>query len=119
VSSYLHYKEYTGIVEFSEDDNIFHGKVIGIKSLISFEGDTVYALTKDFHQAVDEYAAFCAKNNLQPEKPYKGSFNVRVAADIHRKAAFFALARGISLNAFVEDALRQSIEKMSVTAKLH
>ena len=58
--NYLHYKNYTGSVEFSEEDAVFHGKIIGIKALISFEGDSVSAITNDFHKAVDEYLKFCA-----------------------------------------------------------
>jgi predicted HicB family RNase H-like nuclease len=110
MSNYLHYKGYIGSVEFSEEDNVFHGKVIGIKPLISFEGDTVIAIKEDFYHSVDEYLAFCAENGTQPEKPYKGSFNVRIGADLHRRAVFLAHARGVSLNTLVEDAIRQSVD---------
>jgi predicted HicB family RNase H-like nuclease len=109
--SSLHYKNYIGSVEFSEEEGVFHGKAIGIKSLISFEGDSVATITEDFHNAVDEYLAFCAENDKQPEKPFKGSFNVRVGADLHRKASLVAFARGISLNALVEDALRKTVTR--------
>jgi predicted HicB family RNase H-like nuclease len=109
MSNYLHYKGYIGSVEFSEEDNVFHGKVIGIKPLISFEGDTVTAIKEDFYHSVDEYLAFCTRNGAQPEKPYKGSFNVRIGADLHRRAALLAYARGVSLNALVEDAIRRSV----------
>ena len=109
--NYLHYKNYTGSVYFSEQDAVFHGKVIGIKSLISFEGDSVSAITNDFHQAVDEYLKFCAVKGKEPEKPFKGSFNIRISAELHRKLALTASARGISLNALVEDAIRQSVSE--------
>ena len=108
-NNYLHYKNYAGSVEFSEEDSVFHGKVAGIKSLISFEGDSVNALIEDFHNAVDEYIEFCAETGKQPEKPFKGSFNVRIGTDLHRKAALAATARGISLNSLVEEAIRQTI----------
>jgi len=107
--NYLHYKNYTGSVNFSEEDAIFHGKVIGIKSLISFEGDSVKAITADFRKAVDEYLELCAIKGIEPEKPFKGSFNVRINADLHRKLALTASSRGISLNAMVEDAIQQSV----------
>ena len=105
----LHYKNYVGNVEFSEEDSVFHGKVIGIKALISFEGDSVSAIIDDFHKAVDEYLKFCEHNKREPEKPYKGSFNVRIGADLHRKVALAASARGVSLNTLVEEAIRQSV----------
>jgi len=109
MSNYLQYKGYTGSVEFSEEDAVFHGKVTGIKSLISFEGDSVSSITDDFHSAIDEYLEFCAQNGKQPEKPFKGSFNVRIESDLHRRAAIAASTRGVSLNTFVEDAIRQSV----------
>ena len=109
-NNYLHYKNYIGSVEFSEEDAVFHGKVIGIKSLISFEGDSVNSITEDFHNAVDEYLEFCLQNDKQPEKPFKGSFNVRIGSELHRKAALAASARGISLNMLVEEAIRQTVD---------
>jgi predicted HicB family RNase H-like nuclease len=107
--SCLHYKNYTGSVEFSEEDAVFHGKVLGIKSLISFEGDSVRAITSDFHKAVDEYLTLCTAKGKAPEKPFKGSFNVRISTDLHRKLALTATSRGISLNSLVEDVIRQSV----------
>ena len=107
--NYLQYKNYIGSVEYSDEDSCFHGKVIGIKSLISFEGDSVKSITGDFHKAVDEYLKICADNGKEPEKPFKGSFNVRIDAALHRKLALTASIRGVSLNTLVEDAIRQSM----------
>ena len=107
--NHLHYKNYVGNVEFSKKDAVFRGKVIGIKSLISFEGDSVEAITLDFRNAVDEYLDFCEQNYKQPEKPFKGSFNVRIETELHRKAALTASIRGISLDSLVEDAIRHSV----------
>jgi predicted HicB family RNase H-like nuclease len=109
MSGYLHYKNYIGSVTFSEEDGVFHGKVVGIKSLVSFEGNSVDAITEDFHNALDEYLEHCARNGSEPEKPFKGSFNIRIGTNLHRKAALTAFARGLSLNAFVEDAIRQAV----------
>ncbi len=106
----LHYKEYVGSVEFAEEDGVFHGKVIGIAPVISFEGESVNALTQDFRAAIDEYLEYCAQESIKPEKPYKGSFNVRIHPELHRKAAQAASLQGLSLNAFVEDAIRKSAE---------
>jgi predicted HicB family RNase H-like nuclease len=108
-NNYMHYKDYVGSFEFSEEDAVFHGKVVGIKSLISFEGDSASTLVEDFRNAVDEYLDFCAENDKEPEKPFKGSFNVCIGAELHRKAAMSASAKGVSLNAFVEDAIRKTV----------
>ena len=108
-SNCLNYKGYTGSVEFSEKDGVFHGKIVGIKALISFEGNSVDLITEDFREAVDEYLDFCAKNGIVPEKPFKGSFNVRIGSELHRKAALAASARGMSLNALVEESIKQAV----------
>lgn len=111
MNNYIHYRDYIGSIEFSEEDEVFHGKVIGIKNMISFEGDSVKTLIKDFHNAVDEYLEFCEKSGKQPEKPFKGSFNVRIQPELHRKAVLTASALGLSLNAFVEDAIRHNVKQ--------
>lgn len=110
MSSYLHYKDYVGSIEFSEEDAVFYGKVIGIKDLISFEGKSVSAITKDFQRAVDEYLVYCAECGKEPDKPFKGSFNVRIGTELHRKVALTAFRHGISLNTFIEKAIRSSVE---------
>jgi predicted HicB family RNase H-like nuclease len=110
MSNNLHYKNYSGSLEFSEEDAVFHGRVIGIKDTISFEGDNVADLIQDFHAAVDEYLDFCTENGKEPEKPYKGSFNIRIGEELHRDAAIEAATRGISLNALVESAIRQTVK---------
>jgi len=107
--NYLNYKNYTGSIEFSEEDAVFHGKVIGIKALISFEGNSVNTIIKDFHNAVDEYLEHCALKGKEPEKPFKGSFNVRINADLHRRLALTASSRNISLNTLVEEAIQQAV----------
>lgn len=111
MSNYIHYKDYTGSMEFSEEDAVFHGRVIGIRAMISFEGDSVNAIVEDFHSAIDEYLALCEKKGIQPERPFKGSFNVRIQPELHRQAAAAASTRGISLNAFVEDAIKQNVAR--------
>ena len=54
----MEYKGYLGSVEFSEEDAMFYGKVLGIRALISYEGSTARELLTDFHGAVDDYLDF-------------------------------------------------------------
>lgn len=105
----LNYRDYTGSLEFSEADQILHGKVIGIKSAITFEGDSIQSITQDFRNAIDEYLEFCEGKGIEPERPFKGSFNVRIGSDLHRKATLLASASGLSLNAFVEGVIRDKV----------
>ena len=103
----MQYKGYVGSVEFSEEDGIFFGKVLGIRSLISYDGKNAQELVGDFHGAVDDYIAMCVAEGITPEKAYKGSFNVRIPAEMHKQAAFCALQNNISLNKIVEQALQR------------
>ncbi len=109
----LNYKGYTGSIEYSREDDLFFGKVLGIKSLLSYEGKTGKELEKDFQEAVDSYLDDCNENNREPEKPFKGSFNVRISPKLHYKAALLAQEEQMSLNSFVEESIRDKIEKES------
>ena len=112
--SYLKYKDYVGSVEYSEESAVFHGRVMGIKPFLAYEGDSVSTITEDFHNAVDEYLELCEERGVQPEKPFKGSFNVRIDSELHRKAALIASSCGMSLNALVENAIQQTVSERSV-----
>ena len=113
MNNLMEYKGYIGSVEFSEADGILFGKVQGIRSRISYEGKDVKELVRDFHGAVDEYLAMCEEEGSTPETAYKGSLNVRLGADLHRRAAIYAITHQQSLNSFIEDAVR---DKLSVMA---
>ena len=102
----MEYKGYIGSVEFSAEDNILFGKVQGIRSLISYEGKTVYELINDFHGAVDEYLNQCAFEWRKPEQAFKGSFNVRFKnPELHKRAAVYAYNHNVSLNSVVEESV--------------
>ena len=111
MSNLLAYKNYNGTVEYSKEDACLYGKVVGIKSLLSYEGNSVQELEADFQKAIDEYLEDCKERNIEPEQPYKGSFNIRISPDLHRTIALYALENGKSLNATVEEALAEYIMK--------
>ena len=102
----MRYKGYVGSVEFSENDSVFYGKVLGIRSLISYEGANAKDLVSDFHEAVDDYLALCKEDGISPEVAYKGSFNVRISPQLHEQLAVYAQNQGISMNKLVENALQ-------------
>ncbi len=108
---YLEYKGYTGSIEYSADDNLLFGKVLGIGGLISYEGETGKALEEDFKAAIDTYLVDCAAAGKAAEKPFKGSFNVRIPATLHQKAALLAMEAKTSLNNFVAEAIRLRVSK--------
>lgn len=105
----IEYKGYLGSVEFSEEDGLFYGKVMGIRSLISYEGETAKELLEDFHGAVDDYLETCAAEGRQPEVAYKGSFNVRISPELHKRLVVYATAHQMSLNSYIEETLKNSV----------
>ena len=110
----MNYRGYTGSVEFSEADQVLYGKVQGIRSLISYEGETVKELVDDFHSSVDDYLEMCKAEGDTPEIPYKGSFNVRVKPEVHKEAAMYAIAHGSTLNKFVEESIVARLREENV-----
>ena len=111
MSSLLSYKNYNGTVEYSKEDNCLFGKVIGIKSLLSYEGESVKELEEDFQNVIDTYLEDCEERKIEPEKPYKGTFNVRISPELHRNIAVYAIEHGKSLNAVVEEAIGKMVVK--------
>ena len=106
---FLEYKNFIGSVHFSTEDEVFFGKVEGSPDLVSFEGSTVKELKKAFEEAVDDYIAICRQHNKPVMKTLKGSFNVRIAPDLHRKAYNASLVKGVSLNQFVQTAIENHL----------
>lgn len=103
------YKGFIGSVHFSSEDRVFYGKVEGINDLISFEGKTVDKLEESFKYMVDEHIKDCKKNNLPLEKSYKGNLNIRLAPELHKKAVHNAALKGISLNQYINEAIRKEL----------
>ena len=108
----LTYKGYIGSVNFSEKDNVFFGKIEGINGLVNFEGESVKELTPAFHEAVDDYLAYCEEEGIEPLKSFSGSLNVRISPEIHSRIALLAKQAGVSINAFIKQALEKQIASM-------
>ena len=106
---YLKYKGYTGSIEYSKEDDLLYGKVLGIRGLISYEGKTGKELELDFTAAIEEYLLTCKESGNAPEKPFKGSFNVRIPTELHQKAALLAMEEKMSLNNFVAESIRDRV----------
>lgn len=110
----LQYKDYIGSVHFNADDEVFFGKIEGIDDLVSFEGNNVIDLKHAFEEAVDDYLLLCKETGKKTEKSYKGSFNIRIAPEIHKKAKLLAVMQGISLNQFIQKAVEQEVLRESI-----
>ena len=108
----IEYKGYVGSVEFSEEDGLFYGKVQGIRTLISYEGENASELISDFHTAIDDYINMCTAEGKEPEKAFKGSFNVRLSPEHHRAAAIYAITHEMSLNRFVDECIMERLRTL-------
>lgn len=104
--NHLNYKGYTGTIEYSKEDKLLFGKVVGIQSLLSYEGHTGEDLEANFRITIDEYLENCKNLNLNPEKPFKGSFNVRISPELHKELATTALQMQMSLNNLVGKSIQ-------------
>ena len=106
----MEYKGYFARVEFDDEANIFHGEVINLRDVITFEGESVDELRKAFTESVEDYLEFCAERGEDPEKPYSGKFLVRVGPELHKTLVIQARRNGKSLNTWVSDALNQVVK---------
>ena len=110
MTNIMQYNGYIGSVHYDDDDAIFYGKLEFITDSVLFEGSSVEELKTMFKQAVDEYVVTCKEIGKEPQKPFKGVFNVRVKPEIHQKVALLSLQKGISLNQVVAEALAQYVK---------
>ncbi|MCC7487869.1 MAG: type II toxin-antitoxin system HicB family antitoxin [Burkholderiales bacterium] len=105
----MSYAGYSARIEFDERDDVFVGRVPGLRSIISFHGKTVGALRSQFRAAVDDYLEDCKAQGITPEKPVSGKLLLRVPPEVHGKALVAAQARGKSLNQWATEALQRAV----------
>ena len=107
------YKGYWGSVHFNDEDNVFYGRVEFVRALVSYEGTDVVSLREAFQEAVDDYLQTCEDQKRQPEKPFKGSFNIRISPGLHQRIAAHAASRGMTINRYIADLLERYVEKVA------
>lgn len=117
MNNIFEYKGYHTKIEFDSKDLTLRGKIEGINDLVNFESDSLPNIEKEFHMAVDEYLEFCKEVGKEPDKEYKGTFNVRISPELHKKLALISLKNGDSLNASVEKAIREYTSDTHATEK--
>ena len=116
------YKGYVGAVEFDEDDRVFHGRVLGVRDLVTFEASTADELIAAFHDSVDDYLAFHAERGTEPDRPLSGNIALRLSPELHRKVVDAAGLRAKSVNQWIADTLgaaaAHEIESGGATVKV-
>ena len=110
MKNYLEYKNYVGTVNYSNEDDVLYGKIEGINDLIIFEGKSVQELKISFVESINDYLATCKELGKEPDKTYKGVFNVRIPSRVHKKISRIASKKGIKLNELVNKTLNFLVE---------
>jgi predicted HicB family RNase H-like nuclease len=111
MNNILEYKGYHAKIQYNADTGTLVGVIDGINDFIDFECKKISALETEFHRAVDDYLDFCKEVGKEPEKEYKGSFNIRISPALHKGLALAALKSGLSINATVEKAIRLFLQE--------
>ncbi len=106
----LRYKGYSATAEFDPEARVFHGHVIDLNDVITFQSQDATKLEEEFQISVDTYLEFCQEIGQDPEKPYSGIFNLRIPPELHRLAHVKAVAENISINALVTQAIQRTLE---------
>ena len=104
----LKYKGYTGHAEYDDEASIFHGEVLDLRDVITFQGENVEELEKAFRQSIDDYLEFCEEKGEEPDKPFSGRLMLRLPPNLHRKVYVNALREGKSLNQWIAERLEKA-----------
>ncbi len=107
------HKGYTARIEFDDRDDIFVGRILGLRSIISFHGDTVAQLRREFKKSVEDYLAECEQEGVTPEKPASGKLLLRIPPEIHGRAIVAAQSEGKSLNQWAGEVLLHAVQTVN------
>ncbi len=115
----LKYKGFLGSIEVSIDDNCIHGKILFIDDIVTYEAESPAQLEAEFKDAVDDYVATCKELDRVPNKPFSGSFNVRIGPELHQKVARHAAANSISINEVIKQAITECLNEPDPKEVIH
>lgn len=101
----MEYKGYTGTVQFDEEAEIFHGEIVNLRDVVTFEADSVEGLKREFHESVDDYLDFCHQRGEDPEKPFSGKLTLRLEPELHRKIYIRSKVENKSINHWITEVL--------------
>lgn len=103
----MRYRGYHGRLGYDEYAQVFYGEVIGVKEAIFFNGNSLHELEVAFKQTVDRYLDACAKLGKAPEKKFSGRLVLRISSEMHERIVLEAKSRGVSLNTWIKQSLKQ------------
>lgn len=103
----LTHRGYQGAVEYEDGTIVI--QLLHIEDFITATCDSAKEVDAVFKELVDDYLATCAELGKEPNKPYKGSLNIRMEPEFHREIAMAAVSAGVSLNTWIVSALQRSL----------
>lgn len=104
----MKYKGYLAKVTFDPEAELFHGEIINIRDVITFQGTEVSELRRALKDSVEDYFEFCASRGEEPEPPFSGRLTVQLSPEQHRKVVLAAQRAGKNIETWVADTLEQS-----------
>ena len=110
MSNTIEYNGYIGTIEYSQEDKCFFGKLDMINDLVTFEANNADELEENFKNVVDEYIETCKQLGREPQKAFKGVFNVRTGSELHMSAVRNALRMGVSLNSYIKSLIEKDVK---------
>lgn len=111
MNNMMEYRGYHAKIEFSAEDECFIGRVFGVSDVLAFDGENVEELQAAFHTCIDEYLEMCQEIGKEPNKEFKGSFNIRIPAELHKSAAMYAAEKSVSLNQVIAQSVEWFLSK--------
>jgi predicted HicB family RNase H-like nuclease len=106
----MKYKGYTAQIEVDETSRILFGKVLDIKDVITFKGNTVNELEQEFHNSVDDYLEWCTELGEEPDKHFSGKLPFRTTTERHRQIYLAAKKANKSINSWMDDVLAEAVD---------
>jgi predicted HicB family RNase H-like nuclease len=107
----LKYKDYSAVVEFDSEQRLFHGEVVGLNDVITFQGKSVSELEKEMKNSIEDYLEFCLKKGKTPEKNFSGILNLRMDKVLHKKVNLLSEKKKKSINEIINEAIWEKIKK--------
>jgi predicted HicB family RNase H-like nuclease len=113
----MSYRGYKGYFEYDEKADIFHGQVIGIRDVITFQGRSIDDLKVALKDSIDDYLEMCEQEEKSPDKPFSGKFSLRLPPEVHSKVAQAAASAHKSINSWITDVVENNLEKQNITSQ--
>jgi len=104
MNSAMEYKGFKAKIEYSPDDDVFVGRVLGLgpNHIMSFHGTSLKELKSAFKESIELHLELSEKEGVKL-KPYSGKILFRFNGDLHAQIAEAAAKAGKSVNQFGEE----------------